>query len=85
MHIVRSLIIAAGALAIVGTASAQDVWHNFQVKVGVSSIQPAEKSTISAIGGEVNISNEYVRRFRSNISSPTTFPPSFCAGSRRMT
>lgn len=60
MRIVRSLIVAAAALAIAGTASAQDVWHNFQVKVGVSSVQPAEKSNISAIGGEVNISNEYV-------------------------
>ncbi|MEQ1781024.1 MAG: OmpW family outer membrane protein [Hyphomonadaceae bacterium] len=60
MRIVRSLIISAGALALAGTASAQDIWHNFQVKVGVSSIQPDEKSSISVIGGEANISDEYV-------------------------
>lgn len=60
MHIVRSLIIAASALAVTGTASAQDIWHNFQVKVGVSSIQPDEKSTISAIGGAVDVSDEIV-------------------------
>ena len=28
MRIVRSLIISAGALAMAGTASAQDIWHN---------------------------------------------------------
>lgn len=60
MRIVRSLIIAASALCVAGTASAQDIWHNFQVKVGVSSIQPDESSTISVIGGDVNVSNEIV-------------------------
>lgn len=60
MRIVRSLIIAAGALALTGTAYADDIWHNFQVKVGVSSIQPDEKSTISVIGGDVDVSNEIV-------------------------
>lgn len=60
MRIVRSLIIAAGALAFVGTASAQDLLHNFQVKVGVSGILPDESATISTIGGTVDISDEYV-------------------------
>jgi outer membrane protein len=60
MRIVRSLIISAGALAMAGTASAQDIWHNFQVKVGVSLIQPDESSNISVIGGEADISDEYV-------------------------
>ncbi len=60
MRIVRSLIIAAGAIAMAGTASAQDIWHNVQVKVGVSLIQPDESSSISLIGGEAKISDEYV-------------------------
>jgi outer membrane protein len=60
MRIVRSLIIAAGALAFAGTASAQDLLHNFQVKVGVSGILPDESATISTIGGTVDISDEYV-------------------------
>lgn len=60
MRIVRSLILAAGALAFAGTASAQDIWHNFQVKVGVSSIQADEDAEISVIGGDVDISDEIV-------------------------
>lgn len=60
MRIVRSLILAAGVLAFAGTASAQDIWHNFQVKVGVSSIQAAEDADISVIGGDVDISTEVV-------------------------
>lgn len=60
MRIVRSLILAAGALALAGTASAQDLLHNFQFKVGVSGILPDESATISTIGGTVDISDEYV-------------------------
>lgn len=60
MRIVRSLILAAGALALAGTASAQSLLDNFQFKVGVSLIQPDESATISAIGGTVDISSEYV-------------------------
>lgn len=64
MRIVRSLILAsglaAGALALAGTASAQDLLHNFQVKVGVSGVLPEESATISAIGGDIDISDEYV-------------------------
>lgn len=60
MRIVRSLILAAGALALAGTASAQGLLDNFQFKVGVSLIQPDESATISAIGGTVDISDEYV-------------------------
>lgn len=60
MRIVRSLILAAGAIALAGTASAQSLLDNFQFKVGVSLIQPDESATISAIGGTVDISDEYV-------------------------
>lgn len=60
MRIVRSLILAAGALGLAGTASAQSLLDNFQFKVGVSLIQPDESATISAIGGTVDISSEYV-------------------------
>jgi outer membrane protein len=60
MRFVRSLILAAGALALAGTASAQGLLDNFQVKVGVSGIQPDESATISTIGGTVDISDEYV-------------------------
>lgn len=60
MRIVRSLILAAGALALAGTASAQGLLDNFQFKVGVSLIQPDESATISTIGGTVDISDEYV-------------------------
>lgn len=60
MRIVRSLILAAGALGLAGTASAQSLLDNFQFKVGVSLIQPDESATISAIGGTVDISTEYV-------------------------
>lgn len=61
MRILRTLIIAAaGAVALAGTASAQDLLHNLQVKVGVSSIMPDESASISVIGGDVNISNEFV-------------------------
>lgn len=60
MRIVRSLILATGALALAGTASAQSLLDNFQFKVGVSLIQPDESATISAIGGTVDISDEYV-------------------------
>ena len=58
MRIVRSLILATGALALAGTASAQSLLDNFQFKVGVSLIQPDESATISAIGGTVVISDE---------------------------
>jgi len=56
------MLIAASlfALGAAGVASAQDDVEHFQIKVGVSSIQPVEKSTISTIGGNVNISNEIV-------------------------
>lgn len=61
MHIFRSLLLAAaGAIALSGAASAQDAWHNLQVKVGASWIQPEESATISAIGGGVDISDEVV-------------------------
>lgn len=64
MRIVRSLIIAAAAMgaagAFAGVASAQDTFQPWQVKVGVSEVQPSEKSSIGTIGGEVNISNEFV-------------------------
>lgn len=60
MRIVRSLILAAGALALAGTASAQGLLDNFQFKVGVSGILPDESATISTIGGTVDISDEYV-------------------------
>lgn len=60
MRIVRSLILAAGALALAGTASAQDLLDNFQFKVGVSGILPDESATISTISGTVDISDEYV-------------------------
>ena len=60
MYIVRSLILAAGVLALAGTASAQGLLDNFQVKVGVSGILPDESATISTIGGTVDISDEYV-------------------------
>ena len=60
MRIVRSLILAASALAFAGSASAQDIWHNFQVKAGVSSIQADESADISVIGGDVDISDEVV-------------------------
>lgn len=60
MRIVRSLALVAGVLALTGTATAQDVWHNFQVKVGLSAIQPEESATISAIGGDIDISDEVV-------------------------
>lgn len=60
MHIVRSLIISAACFTMSAPAFAEDIWHNFQVKVGVSSIQPDEESTISVIGGEVDVSDEIV-------------------------
>ncbi len=64
MRIVRSLILAAslatGSLAFAGAASAQGFLDNFQFKVGVSGILPDESATISAIGGTVDISDEYV-------------------------
>lgn len=61
MRILRTLmIVAAGAVAMAGAAIAQSPLHNFQVKVGVSGILPDESATISAIGGDVDISDEYV-------------------------
>lgn len=60
MRIVRSLILAAGALALAGAASAQGILDNFQVKVGVSGVLPDESAAIPTIGGTVDISDEYV-------------------------
>jgi outer membrane protein len=60
MRIFRTLIFAAGAVALAGTASAQDFLHNVQVKVGVSGILPDESATITTIGGDVSISDAYV-------------------------
>jgi outer membrane protein len=60
MRIISSLILAASTLAIAGTASAQDLFKNFQFKVGVSAVIPDESATISTIGGDIDISDEYV-------------------------
>lgn len=43
----------------VGAASAQ-LPHNLQVRVGVSAVLPDESASISTIGGDVDISDEYV-------------------------
>lgn len=59
MRYLPSIIVAFSALAFAGAASAQD-FQRFQVKAGVSLIQPDESATISAIGGDVDISDEYV-------------------------
>jgi outer membrane protein len=48
------------ALGMAGAATAQEEIQHFQVKVGVSAILPEEKASIATIGGDVNISNEYV-------------------------
>lgn len=59
MRIIRTLTIAAAAAAACsGVALAQE--SPFQVKVGASLIQPDESATISAIGGDINISDEVV-------------------------
>lgn len=62
MRILRTLIIASvGMLAAAGAATAQESpLHNFQVKLGVSGILPDASANISAIGGTVDISDEYV-------------------------
>lgn len=64
MRIVRTLLAAAGVLigaaTVTGTAVAQDAAGRFQVKVGVSYIQPDENASISVIGGSADISDEYV-------------------------
>lgn len=47
-----------GAVALSGAAIAQE--SPFQVKLGASLIQPDESATISAIGGDIDISDEVV-------------------------
>jgi len=60
MRILSLLLAAAAAIAVAGTASAQDAAGRFQVKLGASWIQPEESATISVIGGDVDISDEVV-------------------------
>lgn len=48
------------ALAVSAPAASAGVLDNLQVKVGVSGVLPNEDATISAIGGDVEISDEVV-------------------------
>ncbi len=58
--IFRYVAIAAfGMAAFTGAASAQSL-HNLNVKVGISGVLPDESANISVIGGDVDISDEYV-------------------------
>lgn len=50
---------AIAVLALAGTANA-GVLQNVQIKVGVAGVLPEEDARISAIGGTVDISDEYV-------------------------
>jgi outer membrane protein len=60
----RSLFTVLAAVATVATlaapAMAQDTFKRFQVKVGVSGVLPDEGASIGVIGGDVEISDEYV-------------------------
>lgn len=58
--VIRCIVAAAGLSVLgVGAASAQ-LPHNLQVKVGVSAVLPDESASVSLIGGDVDISDEYV-------------------------
>lgn len=61
MKSIITLIAATAGMAMLatGAASAQ-LPHNLQIKVGVSGVLPDESASISTIGGDVNISDEYV-------------------------
>lgn len=54
---VLASVLSVGAFT--STASA-DVLDRVQVKVGVSGVLPEESAKISVIGGDVDISDEYV-------------------------
>jgi outer membrane protein len=56
---ITSIAAAAGlSILCAGAASAQ-LPHNLQVRVGVSAVLPDESASISTIGGNVDISDEY--------------------------
>jgi len=60
MSMTRVIAVAAfAAFAFAGTASA-DILHNLQIKVGVTGVLPEESASISPIGGDVDISDEFV-------------------------
>lgn len=54
------LLVAAAATALLAAPASAQSLHNLQVRVGVSGVLPDESASISTIGGDVNISNEYV-------------------------
>lgn len=54
------LLAAACGAFLLGAPASADILKNIQVKVGVSAILPDESASISAIGGDVDISDAYV-------------------------
>lgn len=61
MKAIIRLIAAAAGLSILGAGAASaQLPHNLQIKGGVSGVLPDESASISTIGGDVDISDEYV-------------------------
>jgi outer membrane protein len=61
MNLLKTLAFALGAaLAFAGPAQAFTIKDHLQVKVGVAGVVPDEGADISLIGGDVDISDEWV-------------------------
>lgn len=61
MKAIRSMACALALVAgLAGMARAEEDGRGFSVRVGVAGVLPDESADISAIGGDVDISDEYV-------------------------
>ena len=60
MSIINKFALAACTAFICAGAASAEILDNVQVRFGVSGVLPDESASISAIGGDVDISDEYV-------------------------